>query len=257
MEDLAHLDSLQGAWIPTKNERFLVLKQLDDEVKGLYRTYVRRKTKSVESADLEIPAPYGYDSFRDYLLMGIVDRIFVPGCCAEYLDVVNGLIRRRDQLRTYAAHRAGKPENRYQNPAEWEIWSKGIPLPKSCGSERALARGYFLEGDDYEWTLWEVANQWMMTNGQLDRRHAVAIKKSVDRAYFDVFQVNPPPAPRGWWHPEKDLGLSPGGLPEMGLAWVPSTKADSQRTEPTIPYHIRVQWMLEFSCWKDDPQHWP
>ena len=245
-------------WFPTRDERFQVLKQLDEEVGNLTRTYLRRKTKKGRSTVAEVQAPDGYESYLDYQLMGIVDRIFVPGCCAEYLDIVNGLIRRREQLRTYAARRSGTPLNRYQNPKEWETWSHGDPLPRLCGVERESAKGYFREGEDYEKTLWLVTNNWMLLDGeQLDRRRAVAIKKCVDRAYVDILNKKPPSPPRGWWRPEPGLVIGRDGVRDMGLAWVPRTNTIPQSNEPIIPHHLRVQWMVAFSCWKDGAEQWP
>lgn len=189
VDDLAHSKILCGTFIPTKDERFQVLKKMDDEVRHLYRTCVRWKGNPVSA---EPPARDGYSSYRDYQLMWFVDRIFVPGCCAEYLDLLRALIRTRSELRSYAARRAGNAENRYQNFSEWDSWSKGNSLAAVCGFERETARKYFDNGNGYERTLWEVANQWMMGNCQLDRTQAVAIKKSVDRGYFDIFGVKAP-----------------------------------------------------------------
>jgi len=252
VEYLAH-KILNRTYIPTKDERFQVLKGLDDDVRHLYKTYVRRKGNSVLT---EQPAPDGYSSYRDYQLMWFVDRIFVPKCCAEYLEILRGLIRRREELRSYAARRSGRPENRYQNPSEWDTWFKGNSLASVCGFDRETARKYLHAEKGYEITLWEVANQWMMGNGQLDRPQAAAIKKSVDRAYLDVFGVKAPKVPRGWWHPEKGLGITPGGLQEIGLAWNPPAKPSIQSRETPIPYHIRIEWTRVFSCWKDDPDRW-
>ena len=252
MEFLAHLSGDQWAKIPTRLERFQILKELEDEVRRLHRTYVLRKTEKSGSTVVEPSAPEGYESSRDYNLIGIVDSVFVPGYYADFLDLVSALMRRRARLRRYAAHRVGRPGDRYQNLDEWKSWSTGSPPSHACGIERELARDYFREGRDYEFTLWEIAHQWMMSNGQLDRRHAVSIKKSVDRAHIDILGEKAPPAPRGWWRPATDLGTSRGGLQETGLAWVPSIRTDSQSHVQAIPYHIRFEWMRAFSSWSED-----
>jgi len=258
VEDLAHFQDTHLTRFPTREERFQKLKKLDKDVRGLTYSYLRRKAVIERSTVEDAQAPDGYDSNRDYQLMEVVDGIFVPGCCAEYFDIVKGLRLRREQLRAYAARRSGKPENRRQNAEEWEGWSQGEPLPPLCGVERESARGYFLDGEDYEKSLWLVANNWMMLNGeQLDRRTAVAIKKCVDRAHFDILGKHPAPPPRGWWRPEPNLGITLGGLVEMGLAWVPRTNTIPQSSESIVPYHLRVQSMLAFSCWKDDAEHFP
>ena len=257
MEDRAHSQNLRDVSLPTRDERFRLLKQLDDEVRHLTRTYLRRKTETREAATGEIPDPQGYDSFRDYQLSRIVDKVFVPGCYAEYLDLVDALRRKRDQLRTYAARRTGNSDNRYQSRTEWDIWSNGDPLPSICGFKRESARRSFRSGENYEATLWLVAINWMMDYGQPDRCRAAAIKKSVDKAYFDIFGTKAPPAPRGWWYPANDLRLTPGGLQMLGLTWAPKSDLHSQRKISIVPFHILADWTSEFSCWKDDSEWWP
>ena len=96
----------------------------------------------------------------------------------------------------------------------------------------------------------------MIFNGKLDRRHAVTIKKSVDRAYVDVHGDRPPPAPRGWWYPANKR-LTRGGLPMLGLAWAPKAELHSQSKISYVPLHILADWTLEFSCRKDDSEQWP
>ncbi len=108
MEFLAHLSGDQWAKIPTRLERFQILKELEDEVRRLHRTYVLRKTEKSGSTVVEPSAPEGYESSRDYNLIGIVDSVFVPGYYADFLDLVSALMRRRARLRRYAAHRVGR-----------------------------------------------------------------------------------------------------------------------------------------------------
>ena len=74
-------------------------------------------------------------------------------------------------------------------------------------------------GKKHDRTLCLVAMNWMVFNGQhLDRRKATSIKRAVDRAYVELKGEKPPPVPRGWWHPKRGLGTTPGGLQMLGLA---------------------------------------
>ena len=52
VEFLAHLSGDQWAKIPTRLERFQILKELEDEVRRLRRTYVLRKTTFREDSGL-------------------------------------------------------------------------------------------------------------------------------------------------------------------------------------------------------------
>ena len=244
--------TVPGLHIPTRAERFATLKALVGEITHLSKVYVRRAKERADRLVAEPPAPGGYESFRDFQLYGIVDQAFLPGRWPAYLDLVDSLTRTRDQLRTYAARRTGEGSDRFHNWEEWSEWSNGEPLPPKRGTERELAIRHFRNGKKHDLTLFLVAMNWMALRGQhVDRRRAVLIKKCVDRAYVEVNGEKPPPVPRGWWHPRNDLGITPGGLQMMGLAWYPVVNHEEDMRKTIVPYHQMVAATLEFSSWQD------
>ena len=249
--------TVPGLHIPTRAERFATLKALVGEITHLSKVYVRRAKERADRLVAEPPAPRGYESFRDFQLYGIVDQAFLPGRWHAYLDLVDTLTRTRDQLLTYAARRVGDADDRYQNREEWLEWSSGEPLPPKRGAERELATRHFRNGKKHDLTLFLVAMNWMVLQGRhIDRRRAVLIKKSVDRAYVEVNGEKPPPVPRGWWHPRNDLGTTPGGLQMMGLAWHPVVDHEEDMRQTIVPYHQIIAATLKFTCWQDDAENW-
>ena len=250
--------AVPGLHIPTRAERFATLKALVGEIRDLSNKYVRRAKERADRLIAEPPAPRGYDSFRDYQLYGIVDQAFLPGRWPAYLDLVDTLARTRDELRTYVARRGGDANQRFQNREEWVAWSSGEPPERRKGTGRELAIEHFSAGKKHDLTLFLVAMNWMVLRGQhVDRRRAVLIKKAVDRAYVEVNGEKPPPVLRGWWHPRNDLGVTPGGLQMMGLAWHPVVDHEEDRRKTIVPYHQMVAATLEFTCWQDDAENWP
>ena len=188
----------------------------------------------------------------------MVDRVFVPGEWEKYQEVVDALTLRRDQLLAYAARRVGDSSYLNQPGGKWEAWSTGEPLPCARGRERELALQHLRNGKKHDRTLCLVAMNWMVFNGQhLDRRKATSIKRAVDRAYVELKGEKPPPVPRGWWHPRHGLGITPGGLQMMGLAWDPVVELENPNRETIVPYHQLVDATLERSCWQDAAENWP
>jgi len=244
--------------IPSRAERFRTLKALDEEIVHLTRVYLRRGEKRTSPAVGKRPIPDSYISLRDQQIYGIADKVFIPGGWGEYQEVVDAMVLKRDQLRTYAALRVGSDEDRYQNRVQWQAWSSGEPLPRARGRERELALQHLRNGKKHDRTLCLVAMNWMVFNGQhLDGHKATSIKRAVDRAYVELKGERPPPVPRGWWHPRHGLGITPGGLQMMGLAWDPVVELENPNRETIVPYHQLVDATLESSCWQGAAENWP
>lgn len=235
VEDMAQATIEPAGKTVTREDLFNELKELTEEVSRL-TGYSRKKLSARPDGQLEIEAPEGYASYRDYRLHRMIDWAFnhstqhgrsdVSTWHDRYFAMLNGIRLERDQIRTAAARRTGDPESngRWQNPAQWEQWANGDPGRWSVGIIRKWARGRFDDGMTYEQTLFEVANQVMMNSGELlDGRRADTIKKSGDREFKSQFNEIAPEPPQGWWHPAPDAGeLTLGGLTILGLAWDPS-----------------------------------
>ena len=234
VEVMAQTTVEPGGRTVTREELFNELKELTEEVSRL-TSYSRKRSSARPDGQLEIEAPEGYSSYRDYRLHRLIDWAFnhntqhgmsgTPTWHDRYFTMVDEIRLERDRLRVSAARRTGDPYNngRWQNRAQWQRWASGNPGPWSVGLIRRWARVRFEDDMTYEQTLWEVANQVMMYSGTLlDRRRADSIKKSVDREYqYQQDELSPTP-PRGWWHPAADSGeLTLGGLTVLGLTWDP------------------------------------
>lgn len=245
--------------IPSRQERIAELLALTNEIADLKKKYLQRKARTEEDSQRKDPPlpPTGYSTFREYIISGVVDRSFIPGEWHNYLKYRESLVSYRDRLLATVARRAGDPERyeRYQNVDEWRRWHAGVPLPRPSSAAKEWARSLLRSGETYEETVYLVALQTMMFGGeQLTKSRAEAIKKAVNLEYSSQFGEAPPKLPRGWWHPAEDYmePMPNGGFKVMGLAWSPANTGP-QGTTPIVPYHLRRDATLRFSCWPDDP----
>ncbi|MCH8267918.1 MAG: hypothetical protein IH846_10400 [Acidobacteria bacterium] len=198
----------------------------------------------------ESPPPEGYVTWKDWVDRKPVDlALSHPSWWKWFWAATDSLRHYRDQLRAYAARRAGDPQenDRYQRYDRWEEWSAGPLLPRPCASTREQARNFLGQGMSYEYTLWWVATMEMIGGSQLDRRKADTIKKAVDREYRAQRREDPPGVPSGWWHSAQEWGPFEAWGPMPGLiplvpAWTPREPPDPKVMTPLPWPGVQSSW---------------
>ena len=172
------------------------LRSLLHQVTKHEEIYVRRKRVPQRGSGPSRPPPGGFRTWDDYNVESLVlnrHKLGNEGTVELFMD---GLRHDLSKLRTYRVRRSGVGSY------------KGSPddpsLDRAVGIHRDRARTLFREGWSYEFILWLVATWGSVENGgELTRRKAHALKKSVDRALEEVRHQISPNVQRSWWRLEK------------------------------------------------------
>lgn len=246
------------------------IKECVTEIERLRRVYLRRKA-SGSSAQTRSRADWLLHYTRTH-----VENVYIRFGSGGLALLLIEYETERDQLRRYAAARAGRPvgewgRDRWQSVAQWESWKAGPQLPQATGTIRRWARQLLAQGLGYEHALRVMADLVMMRHPdlaadhryggigggeerarsfaliELTPREAKSVKQTLDVEFRQQRQQDPPPLPRRWWR-------FPDGKADLG--WLPREMLNESLREglpPIVPSEVVDGLLLKMGARWEGP----